>query len=303
MNRWLLVLILVGGVVAVGWGVRIFVAEPNPYVVSKEEVTRFINGDREKIPKGRLGRYRRLRQQINEDFEDPESTVEKIRQLQAKPSAQLTEDEQIYIYMSEAMVSLSLESFGEVLEGISAETKAETDDFYNGLEIPEDFDAEQPANVTRIDQVNDLEFEQYIADPDNYFKECFKLLPEGKPDFGLTIGMQSGVYDLFLQWNPGEPGKVGIKLMDAIRERPVAIRLVDNANPHEFPDDETNPQYDAAWSEDLSQYPQRIYELTVLEGSRGRPFPARIEVWFTPEGAAEGDKRMERTFFVEGWEG
>ena len=38
------------------------------------------------------------------------------------------------------------------------------------------------------------------------------------------------------------------------------------------------------------------------EGDWGKPYAARLEVWFTPDSGGPDRKLMEKTFKIEGWQ-
>ncbi len=42
-------------------------------------------------------------------------------------------------------------------------------------------------------------------------------------------------------------------------------------------------------------------EFTIFEGDWGRPYAARFELWFKPEGVGEDQQLLEKTYLIEGW--
>ena len=126
------------------------------------------------------------------------------------------------------------------------------------------------------------------------FQSLTNLPPDtvvrGPDEFTLRNGMQPGIYNLTLRINPGEPGLVYLRAFEATKgTRLSGGRLKDASNER------------IGWSNDPEE--KFLYEngFTIYEGDWGKPYAARIEVWFRPDSGKPERKLMERVCKIEGW--
>ena len=112
----------------------------------------------------------------------------------------------------------------------------------------------------------------------------------GADGFTLRNGMQPGIYNLTLRINPGEPGLVYLKAFEATKgSRLSKGRLKEASNER------------IGWSNDPEEKFLYENEFTIYEGDWGKPYAARIEVWFRPDSGQPERKLMERVCKIEGW--
>lgn len=112
----------------------------------------------------------------------------------------------------------------------------------------------------------------------------------GSDGFTLRNGMQPGIYNLTLRINPGEPGLVYLKAFEATKgSRLSKGRLKEASNER------------IGWSNDPEEKFLYENEFTIYEGDWGKPYAARIEVWFRPDSGQPERKLMERVCKIEGW--
>ena len=56
------------------------------------------------------------------------------------------------------------------------------------------------------------------------------------------------------------------------------------------------------WSDDSSQLFFSNTHFVIYEGDWGKPYAARIEVWFVPDSGEDERKLIDRIFKIEGWQ-
>lgn len=113
----------------------------------------------------------------------------------------------------------------------------------------------------------------------------------GKPSFEIRNSFQPGIYDSTIWVNPGEPGKVYLKAFEVTKGTPLSVeRLKDDTN--EF----------VGWSSDPEELFFSNTNFTIYEGDWGKPYAARLEVWFKPDSGGADRKLMEKVFKIEGWQ-
>ncbi|MDO4557836.1 MAG: hypothetical protein Q4C47_02595, partial [Planctomycetia bacterium] len=112
----------------------------------------------------------------------------------------------------------------------------------------------------------------------------------GKETFRILNGMQPGIYVAEYRGNPGEPGRISLRAYEVTRE----IRLSEKSL-------EKRSNERIGWSDDPEELFYSLMEFTIYEGDWGKPYAARLEVWFRPD---EGPQRKltERVFRIEGWQ-
>jgi hypothetical protein len=111
----------------------------------------------------------------------------------------------------------------------------------------------------------------------------------GIPSFEITgIG---GTYHSAIWLNPGELGMIYLKAFEVTKGTPLsANQLKDRSNEW------------IGWSDDPEELFLSNTEFMIYEGDYGKPYAARLEVWFVPDSGAPERKLMERNFKIEGWE-
>jgi len=113
----------------------------------------------------------------------------------------------------------------------------------------------------------------------------------GPDEFVLRSGMQPGIYNLTLRINPGEAGVVYLKAYEVTKGTRLSEgRLYDSSNER------------VGWSGDPQEKFLYENEFTIYEGDWGKPYAARIEVWFRPDSGGPERKLLERICKVEGWQ-
>lgn len=113
----------------------------------------------------------------------------------------------------------------------------------------------------------------------------------GEEQFLLRNGSQPGIYNLTLRINPGEPGTVYLKAYEYTKGTCLSEdRLREESNER------------VGWSKNLAE--KFLYEnlFTIYEGDWGKPYAARLEVWFAPDAGGPERKLVERICKIEGWQ-
>ncbi|NLH17683.1 MAG: hypothetical protein GX455_13990 [Phycisphaerae bacterium] len=113
---------------------------------------------------------------------------------------------------------------------------------------------------------------------------------KGKADIWIENGMQGGMYNVYANINPKEPGYVYLKIFEATKNTPLSADSVKlkSRKVIEFSEDD-----------DL----QFLYESSIMiyEGDWGVYYPARFELWFVPDSGQEEREILEQIFKIEGW--
>lgn len=110
-------------------------------------------------------------------------------------------------------------------------------------------------------------------------------------EFMLRNGMQPGIYNLTLRLNPGEPGVTYLKAYEVTKGTSLSEgRLYDSSNER------------IGWAQDPEEKFLYENEFTIYEGDWGKPYAARIEVWFKPDSGKPERKLTERICKIEGWQ-
>ena len=126
------------------------------------------------------------------------------------------------------------------------------------------------------------------------FQSLTNLPPDavvrGSDEFTLRNGMQPGIYNLTLRINPGEPGLVYLKAFEATQGTRLSQGRLKGASNERI-----------GWSNDPEEKFLYENEFTIYEGDWGKPYAARIEVWFCPDSGRTERKLMERVCKIEGW--
>ena len=106
----------------------------------------------------------------------------------------------------------------------------------------------------------------------------------------LLNGMQPGMYGAKFSRNPGEPGSVYLKAFEVTQGTALSERSVAFAS-------ETR----ILWSKHTEERFGAESGFTIYEGDWGKPYAARVEVWFKPDSGVPERKLAERVFKIEGW--
>lgn len=126
------------------------------------------------------------------------------------------------------------------------------------------------------------------------FQSLTNLPPDtivrGPDEFTLRNGSQPGIYNLVLRINPGEPGLVYLKAFEATQGTRLSQGRLKGASNERI-----------GWSNDPEEKFLYENEFTIYEGDWGKPYAARIEVWFCPDSGRTERKLMERVCKIEGW--
>lgn len=123
------------------------------------------------------------------------------------------------------------------------------------------------------------------------FKLPADAAKRGLEEFTLRDGMQPGIYNLTLRLNPGEPGVTYLKAYEVTKGTRLSEgRLYGSSNER------------IGWSQDSEEKFLYENEFTIYEGDWGKPYAARIEVWFKPDSGKPERKLAERICKIEGWQ-
>jgi hypothetical protein len=113
---------------------------------------------------------------------------------------------------------------------------------------------------------------------------------KSEPEIQLAKGMQGGIYQVRAFANPGETGKVYLKVFEATRNTPLSEDRIKPVSMSRI-----------GWSANTNEMFRYQSEITVYEGDWGTYYPGRFELWFVPDSGTPERKLMERIFRIEGW--
>jgi hypothetical protein len=116
------------------------------------------------------------------------------------------------------------------------------------------------------------------------------LSQTSEPKIELANGMQGGIYQVRAFVNPGEAGKVYLKVFEATRNTPLSEDRIKPISISQI-----------GWSSNPKEMFRYQSEITVYEGDWGTYYPGRFELWFVPESGKPERKLIERIFRIEGW--
>lgn len=152
---------------------------------------------------------------------------------------------------------------------------------------------ERPLTKAAIAFLRD-EFRPLVTSPS--WETAKAELPPGSIRHGpaalkLSKSFQPGIYDSEVWANPGEPGMIYLKAFEATHETALsASRLKDASNEW------------IGWSDDPKELFLSNTHFTIYEGDWGKPYAARFEVWFVPDGGGRERKLISKVFKIEGWQ-
>lgn len=106
----------------------------------------------------------------------------------------------------------------------------------------------------------------------------------------LAHGMQGGIYHVRAFVNPGESGRVYVKVFEATRNIPLSAERIEPRSIARI-----------GWSADPGHKFRYLSEITVYEGDWGTFYPGRFELWFIPDSGKPERKLVDRIFRIEGW--
>lgn len=112
---------------------------------------------------------------------------------------------------------------------------------------------------------------------------------EGDPE--IHIAGSGGVYQVFAYANPREAGQVYLKVFEATRNTRLSPERITERS-----------QERIGWSANPRQRFFVNAKIMVYEGDWGVYYPARFELWFTPDSGKPDRKLVENTFKIEGWQ-
>lgn len=113
----------------------------------------------------------------------------------------------------------------------------------------------------------------------------------GEPSFDIRKSFQPGIYDSVIWVNPGESGMIYLKAFEVTKGTPLSVnRLKKYSNEW------------IGWSDDPEELFFSNTHFTIYEGDWGKPYAARMEVWFDPDSGDPDRKLMEKVFKIEGWQ-
>ena len=113
----------------------------------------------------------------------------------------------------------------------------------------------------------------------------------GDPEFHLVNGYQGGVYFVYAYVNPGDEGRVYLKVFEATRNTPLSKRRITRRSTEVL-----------GWSDEPTEVFFYNTQITVHEGSWGVYYPARFELWFSPASGGPERKLLEKIYKIEGWQ-
>lgn len=113
----------------------------------------------------------------------------------------------------------------------------------------------------------------------------------GDPSFALRNSFQPGLYESILWLNPGEAGMIYLKGFEVTKGTPLSVdRLKERSSEW------------IGWSSDTNEQFFSNTHFTIYEGDWGKPYAARLEVWFDPDAGGPDRKLIEQVFKIEGWQ-
>ena len=151
------------------------------------------------------------------------------------------------------------------------------------------------ATVTNLEE----EFSAFLKNPEDVVTAArtksrelaSRLAGDDDHPFRLLTGMQPGIYGVVYSLNPGEPGSVYLKAFEVTKGTPLSVERL-----------EAKSRTRMTWSADSSERFGAKAGFTIYEGDWGKPYAARLEVWFTPDSSKADRKLAERIFKIEGWQ-
>lgn len=106
-------------------------------------------------------------------------------------------------------------------------------------------------------------------------------------NFNLANSFQPGIYDYYLWFKPGVKGNIFLRIFEITQNTPLSIGRIESAS-----------RIQIKSGEDSLKLYQR--QFTIYEGDLGKPYSARIELWFEPI-KGKAFKLLQKKYIVEGW--
>jgi hypothetical protein len=148
----------------------------------------------------------------------------------------------------------------------------------------------RPATQLAIDEVRRV-LQTALSTITNSGGSPFRPVGAGGPSIEVANGMQGGIYHVRALANPGERGVSHLKVFEATQNTPLSVARL-------------GPRSRAriGWSSNPGELFLYQSEITVYEGDWGNYYPARFELWFTPDSGGVPRKLIEDIFRIEGWQ-
>lgn len=116
-------------------------------------------------------------------------------------------------------------------------------------------------------------------------------IKKGKLVFYLMNAGSPGIYTTHIWSNPGESGKIYLKVFEVTQNIPLSVHRIKKYSNERI-----------GYSDDSSELFFSNGEITIYEGDWGDPYAARFEVWFKPDNGDKERKLLEKVFKIEGWQ-
>jgi hypothetical protein len=140
-------------------------------------------------------------------------------------------------------------------------------DFYaNNLDLPQNVPLNNPLSLELRDSVSKAPLKQN--------------------QFILYNSFQPGLYEYDLTLKSKETGKIYLRAIEITQEDTLSLKL---------------EEMEVIKSDSLITYKTKDH-FTIYEGDWGKPYGARLEVWFFPDNDSIERKLLEKNYIIEGWQ-
>ncbi len=134
-----------------------------------------------------------------------------------------------------------------------------------------------------------------VADAKN-FEQIKALLPTGSirigdPCFELRKSLFFGRYNMQIWANPGESGILYLKAFEITKNTPLSAEWLKKT---------TNERI--GWSDNPQECFWTTFDFHIFASNWGKPYAARIEIWFRPDSGQPERKLCEGTFKMVGYQ-
>ena len=114
---------------------------------------------------------------------------------------------------------------------------------------------------------------------------------KAQPDFEIYNSFQPGLYKYNFWIDKTEKGIIYLKAYEITNEyRPSEDNLMEQSSMEVYNSTNTIIRFETK------------NNFTIYEGNWGKPYAARFEIWFRPNGRKEEYKLMEKIYKIEGWQ-
>lgn len=163
------------------------------------------------------------------------------------------------------VVILALVSLGSILMFYP------NDFFADDLEIPKNIRFEKPlGNFEILDRTDSV-----------------TIFKESNLNFNLVNFFQQGTYDYYIWFKPTQTGDIFLKIFEITQNTPLSKERIESESRIQVKSGEDS----------LKLYQQHF---TIYEGDWGKPYGARIELWFKPI-RGKSFRVLQKNYVVEGW--